>query len=346
MKWRPIVLKWRPTVLFCNQKTANAHLDYVLVLLSQIPQKQEHDTCTYTLLGATKAFLTNTLTMPPHFKCQYCGRVCKTLRGLKQHIAQTKNCLDLQRREVTTSKSMEYLAEQEAISKRKEAPIIEEARRSKRLRRAAKKHADSAEIGTAMNIPDHPDLEPDDTDNDPPIVNPDGNDSDSTGYGIDTDDESIESLTKEEEEDSKPSAINTSMLNKFRSYCDTHSYHFLRLTKEEKTCIKLLDSLKRKKAPLNAYPDLLEWHLKETKQLREGESLKDTDKYFHRKTLMKHLMKRYNMEGLLPKQKQITLPFSKATVSIPYCDAADCIVSLLTDPRFKVHDYLFFMVIR
>ena len=36
------------------------------------------------------------------------------------------------------------------------------------------------------------------------------------------------------------------------------------------------------------------------------------------------------------------LPSSKAVVSIPYSDAADCIVSLLADPRFQDEDFLFF----
>ena len=247
-------------------------------------------------------------------------------------------CLELQRREILTSKSMDNQAEQEAIAKRKEAPIVAEARRSKRLRTIAEKHADSAELGSAMDISADPDPEPFDEDFGPVANDSDANDSDSTGYrGNDNDD-----VEESEEEDSKPVAIDTSMLSEFQAYCDTHSHNFLQLTKEEKTCIKLLDSLKRKKAPLNAYPDLLEWHLKETKRLRENESLKDSDKYFHRKTLMKRLMKRYNMEGLLPKLKQITLPFSKATVTIPYRNAADCIVSLLTDPRVQDTDYLFF----
>ena len=53
-------------------------------------------------------------------------------------------------------------------------------------------------------------------------------------------------------------------------------------------------------------------------------------------------MKRYNLEPMLPKVRKITLPFSKAVVAIPYRDAADCIASLLTDPRIQDDDYLFF----
>ena len=167
-------------------------------------------------------------------------------------------------------------------------------------------------------------------------------DDDSTGFGLIVDDDSFEEDANQEAQSVETPAPNSEMLDQFKAFCNTHSYHFLPLSKAERTSIKLLDSLKRKKAPLNAYQEVLEWHLKETKQLREHETLKDTTKYFHRNTLMKRLLKRYNMEAMMPKIKKLTLPHSKATVEIPYRDAKDCIVSLLTDPRVQDHHYLFY----
>ena len=140
---------------------------------------------------------------------------------------------------------------------------------------------------------------------------------------------------EEDNEEKKKAPPNTQMLTEFRAFCDTYLFHFLPLSSEEVTSIKLLNALKCQKAPLCAFPSLLEWHLKETKHLREHESLKDTPKYFHRETLMKKLIKRYNMEAMLPKIKKLTLPHSKAVVHIPYRDVRDCIVSLLTDPRVR-----------
>ena len=52
-------------------------------------------------------------------------------------------------------------------------------------------------------------------------------------------------------------------LDDFRRFCDGHSRKFKELTKEEEGSIKLMDILRRKKAPLNAFPEVLEWHLKE-----------------------------------------------------------------------------------
>ena len=92
---------------------------------------------------------------------------------------------------------------------------------------------------------------------------------------------------------------------------------------------------------MNAHKEALEWHLKETGHLRDHESLTDTTKYHSRETMLKKLRDRCDMKKMFPKVKKIRLPSSKALVSIPYRDAADCIVSLLTDPRVKDSDYLF-----
>lgn len=171
---------------------------------------------------------------------------------------------------------------------------------------------------------------------------PDEADDDTIDFGLDIDDdeESTESSVEDANTNDGPPP-NTEMLAKFREYCDTHPDKFLPLTKAQKTSIRLLATLKRKKAPLNAYPELLEWHLKETKHLMEHESLKDSTDYFHRDTLMKQLLRRYNLPSMMPKLKQLRLPHSNAVVTIPYRDAADCIVSLLTDPRVKDEHLLY-----
>ncbi len=86
----------------------------------------------------------------------------------------------------------------------------------------------------------------------------------------------------------------------------------------------------------------MEWHLKEIGKLREHEQLGDAIGYHHRSTLMKQLLPRYNLTAMIPTEKKVRLPSSRAVVSIPVRQAADCIVSLLTDPRFEDANYLFF----
>ena len=47
---------------------------------------------------------------------------------------------------------------------------------------------------------------------------------------------------------------------------------------------------------------------------------------------MKKLLPRYNLERMKIEEMKVRLPSSKAVVSIPVRSAADCIVTLLTDP--------------
>ena len=150
-----------------------------------------------------------------------------------------------------------------------------------------------------------------------------------------------ESIGASSDNETMDDGTNTAKLSEFQEYCEGHFEAFLPLTKEDIASIRLMDALRRKKAPLNAYSELLQWHLRESGVLREHETLKDTSRYHHRNTLLAKLMPRYNLEAMQPKVKKVRLPSSKAVVSIPYRDAADCIVSLLTDPRFDPKDYFF-----
>ncbi|MEM7375605.1 MAG: hypothetical protein AAF587_43840 [Bacteroidota bacterium] len=133
----------------------------------------------------------------------------------------------------------------------------------------------------------------------------------------------------------------STMLKGFVEYCKNHEKNFLPLSSQEKTSIRLMELLRNNKTPLNAFPEFLEWHLKETGEIREDETLQDTTQWCHRKALLKRLVPRYNLQDMVPKEKKVLLPSSKVNVKIPYRDAEACIVSLLTDPRFEDEDFLF-----
>ena len=87
-----------------------------------------------------------------------------------------------------------------------------------------------------------------------------------------------------------------------------HCDKFVDLQKEQVTSVKLMHVLKQKKAPMNAYQEALEWHLKETGALMECEGLKDTTDYNSRQTLMKEMVNQCNGEGLFPIEKKVRLP--------------------------------------
>ena len=128
----------------------------------------------------------------------------------------------------------------------------------------------------------------------------------------------------------------------FREYCAFARKTFIPFCEDEVRSIKLLHLLKEKNAPMNAYEATTLWHLKEAKLLREHERLGDFPGHIGRKTIMKKLIRRYNFENKLPFQKTIRLPSSGTVARITCHDAKATIQRLLTDPRIRAEDYLFF----
>ena len=139
-----------------------------------------------------------------------------------------------------------------------------------------------------------------------------------------------------------PIEPNRTMRDDFRAYCEKHRNDFLNLSPQDQLQIRLLVILKDKKTHMNAYQDLLEWHLKEKGILPRDGNLGDAHGYLGRKTLLAGLSTRYNLDAMKIRKEKVRLPSSKAVVTIPCRDAKDCIVSLLTDPRMRDQDYLFF----
>ena len=266
--------------------------------------------------------------------CAHCEKVCKSERGLNQHTLQVKRCREAERASLSVRRPLQQDCHPSAAGLRRST-------RTKRKVQAGAENppAHGAESGGNLD----PETWDEDEENEAELSQEDGyeggrEDEDGGIYGTESDDEGPKTGTTLQGD--CPSKRRK--LDDFRSYCTNHSMqHLPRLRKEVVTSIKLMDALKRKKAPLNAFPELLQWHLRETGHLLEHETLKDTSKYEHRQTLLKKLTPRYHMEGMFPKIKRVTLPSSKARVGIPYRNAEDCVVSLLTDPHATDSDFLY-----
>ena len=85
----------------------------------------------------------------------------------------------------------------------------------------------------------------------------------------------------------------------------------------------------------------MRWHLIQANKIRPHESLADYPHYIGRKTIIKKLIKRYNFENKLPYKKAVRLPVSGTLVRLTCHSAQATIQRLLTDPRIKAEDYLF-----
>ncbi|CAB9525480.1 hypothetical protein SEMRO_1682_G290880.1 [Seminavis robusta] len=86
----------------------------------------------------------------------------------------------------------------------------------------------------------------------------------------------------------------------------------------------------------------MEWHFKECGKLAEHQSLGECKEFISRKKLMKKLKTRYNMGKKYAQPIEKVLPHTKSKVKIYRRHARDLVESLLTDPRWKDEDWLFF----
>jgi Plavaka transposase len=111
-----------------------------------------------------------------------------------------------------------------------------------------------------------------------------------------------------------------------------------RFSCEEKVHIELLNVLKELKAPMKAFSCVLNWAAKANDQ---GHVFQVGCQPSRRKVIDK-LYCRYNMKGLIPKEKSLYLPYSRRIVPMIYFDAREVFASLLSCPLLnRDENYLF-----
>lgn len=160
-----------------------------------------------------------------------------------------------------------------------------------------------------------------------------------------------EDMDSGDDEDKKPQKTGvtstttkdpSAMVRNFHAYCDPSSQP-LELSRPDRTGVRLMDILRKNKAPIRAYKDLYEWNLKEKGKIKPYMTAKDAgDQYVSRPTLLKRLAERYGVSHMAPYEETVRLPHSKEVVKVPCHRAIDCIERLLTDPRITDDDYCFF----
>ncbi|KAI2491351.1 transposition [Fragilaria crotonensis] len=111
-----------------------------------------------------------------------------------------------------------------------------------------------------------------------------------------------------------------------------------RFSREEKVQIELLQLLRDLNCPLKAFTLVLNWAAKSNASGHVFQmGCQPT-----REKVMKNLNERYNMNGLIPKEKQLYLPYSQRTVSVVFFDASEVFASLLSCPTLNQDEnYLF-----
>ena len=125
---------------------------------------------------------------------------------------------------------------------------------------------------------------------------------------------------------------NTAMWKQFNDYLGKCKKKFAGLEPEYIAAIDLINLLTEAGADLALYDRIVEWHHDHI----------EADKKVTYKQLIKDLRERYNMEDMVPKMKRTTLPACGSKVSIPCLKYESVARDLMTDPRIKDSDYLFF----
>ena len=168
----------------------------------------------------------------------------------------------------------------------------------------------------------------------------------SSDQGMMMDDDSGEDYDKQDENpvevEESPAKASKQSRTQFKEYVRNAFINFGELEEKEWQAAKLLRTLLKKKASMDTYESVLEWHLVAAGKMREGSPLGKCQHYVSRKKLMKKLRERYNMDKKYAQPKEIVLPFSKTKVIVWRKHARDIVQSLLTDPRWKDEDFLYF----
>ena len=112
----------------------------------------------------------------------------------------------------------------------------------------------------------------------------------------------------------------------------------LRFSPEEKVQIELLDLLRKLHCPLKAFTVILKWAAKSN---ASGHVFREGFQPTREKVITK-LYERYNMNGLIPKEKKLYLPHTQRTVSMIFFDAGEVFASLLSCPTLNQDKNYFF----
>lgn len=180
-------------------------------------------------------------------------------------------------------------------------------------------------------------------DDEPPIINVNGVDDedfaaidDDNGFPNDNvDEEDVPSDASEGEEG--PDASVLDLYLKLFQLRD-NPLGLARFSREEEVLIELLQLLKELHCPLKAFEIILKWAAKSN---GSGHTFREGCQPSRSKVIA-NLYERYNMNGLIPKEKQLYLPYTQRTVSMIYFDAREVFASLLSCPTLNQDEnYLF-----
>jgi hypothetical protein len=288
-------------------------------------------------------------------KCPYCRRSLKSTYGLEQHIKSTPYCQNMREafRKIDNGESPDR-KKARCSSPRKEDVVMGAARQllaDLKLRAFGQNTAASGKEDETMR--DDLAQEDEEEDHPPAILEGEEEEEDEHLFDPYADPSSSEATSSDEEADTElhqnqaqmePVNVQRAgiMGKRFKQYVRHSHQHNVDFNEVESDAVKLMHMLIKKKATLDTYAAVMDWHLRASGKIQPHESAGQSKLYISREKLMKKLKTRYNMDKKYAVPHPITLPHTKTKVTIWKKFARDNVMSLLTDPRWKDSDWLYF----
>ena len=131
----------------------------------------------------------------------------------------------------------------------------------------------------------------------------------------------------------------TTIREKFIRYEHRARQHNEHMQQKHKCALQLMSILDKEGVSLSLYNQLMDWHVDNSTCANCG---RNTQVKVKDKDLYKHLQQRHGMEDLTPYPVRTYLPHAKMHIDVPCHDAPAMLRDMLSDPRIKDDDYLFF----
>ena len=120
----------------------------------------------------------------------------------------------------------------------------------------------------------------------------------------------------------------------FKAYVKKAHLENGKLSKGIQACTELMDKMNKKGGSLAFYDEMIEWHVHYSDEKEAN--------YVKAEKLHEMLVERNGLKPTMPTEKIVKLPHSKEVVNLAVYDVLKETVDLLTDPRIRDKDYLFF----
>lgn len=287
------------------------------------------------------------MTSRAQFVCRYCGKNDFAREsGLQQHLNRARKCSLLHRQEQIGI----LMPSDPALHARNQAEdipvfdtVVRASNRSVATIVKKKEHTEHVAAAQEMDDGDQGFPEPEvlsssneanDTDSDKAT-----SDSNTGEFGAKVASSSDDDSDDNSEVSNEPSR---EWLDNYLDWEHRANKTWEKFTEDEVNAILLMDTLRRKRATLDTYDEVMTWHLRTSKLIAKHETAGQYKRYISRKKMIQRLIKRYYVRPNLFQVKWVSLPISGAKVELIMHDARDMMVDLLIDPRFSDEDYLHF----